>query len=136
MEAERTELEEEFLHGKCHLLAVALHELTGYPIGAYLDTDIETERTVLVHAFVVDGEDGIDVRGRMPIDDIIEEEFDTFEPEFVTLTREDVLLLGHGRRTISQKNPDLVTARQMAVALIERMDTSKTKPPAVSGPAL
>ena len=135
MDVERTELEGEFLHGKCHLLAVALHELTGYPIGAYLDTDIETERTVLVHAFVLDADDGIDIRGRMPSDDIIEDEFDKFEPEFVVLSREDVLLLGHGRRTISQKNVDLVTARQLAASLIDRLDTSSARLPEVPGHA-
>lgn len=123
------------LHGGCHLFAVALSELTGQPIGAYLDTDIETERTVLVHAFVVDGDDGIDVRGRIPIDDIIEDEFETFEPEFVMLSREDVLLLGHGRRTISQKNADLVTARQLAASLVDRLDTSSGRLPDVPGHA-
>jgi hypothetical protein len=128
MDEEISELEEEFLHGKCHLLAVALHELTGLPIGAYLDTDIETERTVLVHAFVVDGDDGIDIRGRLPINAIIEDEFDTFDPEFVMLSREDVLLLGHGRRTISQRNPDLLLAKRFAASLIERIDTLSASP--------
>lgn len=128
MDEERSEQEEEFLHGKCHLLALALQELTGLPIGAYLDTDIETERSVLVHAFVVDGDDGIDIRGRLPIDDIIEDEFDTFEPEFVILSREDVLLLGHGRRTISQKNLDLLVARGLAASLVERIDTVSAPP--------
>lgn len=122
MDEERSELEEEFLHGKCHLLAVALHELTGLPIGAYLDTCIETERTVLVHAFVVDGETGIDIRGRLNVDDILEDEFDTFEPEFVMLSREDVLLLGHGRRAVSQKNPDLLVAKRLAASVVERLD--------------
>ncbi|MCS4088448.1 hypothetical protein [Rhizobium sp. BK176] len=121
-EHERTDDEELMLHGRCHLFAVAMSELTGHPIGAYLDTDLETGGTVLVHAFVVDGDDGIDIRGRMPIDDIIEDEFDTFEPEFALLSREDVLLLGHGRRTISDRNRELSRARQLAAALVERLD--------------
>lgn len=69
----------------------------------------------------------------MPVGDIIEDEFDTFEPEFVMLSCEDVLLLGHGRRTISQKNPDLVAARQLAATLTERLDTANVRPPAVPG---
>jgi hypothetical protein len=132
-ETDRTDEEELMLHGRCHLFAVAMNELTGYPIGAYLDTDIETERTVLVHAFVVDGDYGIDIRGRTPIDDIINGEFDTFNPEFVLLSRENVLLLGHGRRTISQKNPELVTARKLALTLIERIDDPNPGLPTVSG---
>ncbi|MCZ7862533.1 hypothetical protein O9X98_14255 [Agrobacterium salinitolerans] len=66
----------------------------------------------------------------MPVGDIIEDEFDTFEPEFVMLSCEDVLLFGHGRRTISQKNPDLVAARQLAAALIQRLDTPGARQPA------
>lgn len=124
-EPERTEEEELMLHGRCHLFAVAMSDLTGYPIGAYLDTDIDTDGTVLVHAFVVDGEDGIDIRGRMPIADIIEDEFDTFQPEFTMMSREDVLLLGHGRRSISDRNRELITARKLAAALVERMDNAR-----------
>jgi hypothetical protein len=125
-ECERTDEEELMLHGRCHLFAVAMSEQTGHPIGAYLDTDLETGRTVLVHAFVVDGDEGIDIRGRIPIDDIIEDEFDTFEPEFVMLSREDVLRLGHGRPTISDRNRELVIARKLAAEMIERMNATPT----------
>ncbi|MCV9964196.1 hypothetical protein OIU34_20130 [Pararhizobium sp. BT-229] len=131
---ERTDDEELMLHGRCHLFAVALSELTGLPIGAYLDTDIETERTVLVHAFVVDGDIGIDIRGRVPLDDIIEGEFDTFEPELVMISREDVLLLGHGRGTISQRNPELLVAKRLAASLVERLD-EPPPPTQMTGPS-
>jgi hypothetical protein len=44
-EYERTDEEELMLHGRCHLFAVAMSDLTGYPIGAYLDTDLDTGGT-------------------------------------------------------------------------------------------
>jgi hypothetical protein len=132
MDEQRSELEEEFLHGRCHLLAVALHELTGLPIGAYLDTDIESGGTVLVHAFVVEGDDGIDVRGRITVDDILDDEFDTFDPEFAMLSKESVFLLGHGRRSISQRNRNFMIAKRLAATIIERIDSPAVAPRDVS----
>ena len=41
---------EEFLHGQCHLFAIALKRLTSLPLAEVLDFDVECETTRLVHA--------------------------------------------------------------------------------------
>lgn len=109
-----SEDEELMLHGHCHLFAIAMHELTGFPIAAYLDTDLESEATVLVHAFVIKDGSSIDVRGAFKEDEILDE-FDTFDPYLVHISREDLLELGHGRRTLSAGDPDMKRALAIAV---------------------
>ncbi len=131
----------EFLHGKCHLLAVALHELTGLPMGAYLDEALvekngeDVEMVVLLHAFVVDGDDAIDMRGRVPIEDVLTGEFDFNDPWFVNPTSADLFSLGEGRKDVSRRNPRYVEALRHAEALVERLqlpsasDVGSTSPP-------
>lgn len=118
--------EEEHLHGRCHLIAVALHEATGLPLGAFLDeTWVETndggvEMVVLVHAFVVDGEDAIDIRGRIPMEDVLDE-FDFNEPWLVNPTVSDLLVIGEGRKNVGKRNPRWLEAKQHADALADRL---------------
>ena len=126
--------EEEFLHGKCHLLAVALNELTGLPLGAYLDEawvetpDGHVEMVVLVHAFVVDGDEAIDIRGRVPLEDVLEE-FDFSEPWFVNPSVPDLVSLGEGRKKIGKNNPRYVEALRHAEALAERLQLPRAGGP-------
>lgn len=130
---ELTESEEEHLHGRCHLLAVALHEATGLPLGAYLDeawvdtADGGVEMTVLVHAFVVDGTDAIDIRGRVPLDEVLDE-FDFNGPWLVTPSPSDLFVLGEGRRNVSRKNPRFREAATHAEAIIERLNLRTSAP--------
>lgn len=127
--------EEEFLHGKCHLLAVALHELTGLPMGAYLDEATverngeDLELIVLVHAFVVDGDEAIDIRGRVPLEEVVDDEFEFFEPWFVNPTAEDLFSLGEGRRKVSRKNPRYLEALKHAERLVERLQLRRPEGP-------
>lgn len=87
---------ERLLHGECHLFAIALQRLTGLPIAAYLDTDDEVEGVVLVHAFLLDGDDAIDVRGSIPLDEVIEE-FDANDPWLIEgMPMEELLAIGEG----------------------------------------
>lgn len=118
-----TENEELMLHGRCHLFAAALHELTGKPIGAWLDADLETEATVLVHACVLDGDFGVDVRGRMPLDDMLDE-FDTFDPELAVLSLEELMLLGHGTTAVPEGDPEMATARALAAETLDRLNAA------------
>jgi len=85
------EADEAFLHGECHLLTVALHRLSGLPLHAYLDTDMEVEGPVLAHAFVVDEEGhAVDIRGRTPLDHALDG-FDTMEPWLAEITVEELM---------------------------------------------
>lgn len=128
---DRNDDEELMLHGHCHLFAAAMHELTGLPLAAWLDTDFETEATVLVHACVLDGDHGIDVRGRMPLDDMLDE-FDTFDPELVSLPLEVLMRLGHGTSSVPDGDPEMALAKTLAAEVLERLDG---EPPASSAPA-
>ncbi len=124
-ERERTDFEETLLHGACHLLAVALHDITGLPLGAYMEYDFDIDGMALVHAFVIDGEHAIDVRGRFPTSEILEDEFTAFEPDFVLLTREQLCRLGEGRKTISKRNPRYVAALEVANDLLLRLELTR-----------
>lgn len=43
---------EDFLHGQCHALAIALHDLTGKPLRAAIEYDSDIQCDALVHAWV------------------------------------------------------------------------------------
>lgn len=116
IEKELTRDELEFLHGKCHLYAIALHRLTGLPLAATLDVDMWTERTVLVHAYVLEETGGIDVRGRFQLD-TIEQDFEVNDPWDVVISEEDVMLLGSRRRLVNENSP----AYKKAIAYAETM---------------
>jgi hypothetical protein len=105
IERELNRDEEEHLHGKCHLFAIALHRLTGLPLAAMLDVDMWSERTVLVHAYVMNGDQAIDVRGRFPID-TIDQDFEVNDHWDVTgISEEDLMLLGSRRRKVNESGP-------------------------------
>lgn len=121
IERELTDDEGIMLHGHCHFFALAMHELTGYPLAAYVEYDMDIDRYALVHAFVVDGEDAIDVRGRMPAADIIKDEFDFWEPELITPTREVLLMYGFGRKSVSPNNKDFKRAMRVAEDVLSQL---------------
>lgn len=114
IERELTRDEEEHLHGKCHLFAIALHRLTGLPLAATLDVDMWTERTVLVHAYVIDGEQAIDVRGRFAVD-TIDEDFEVNDHwDVVNISEEDLMLLGSRRRKVNESGAGYRKAMSLA----------------------
>lgn len=120
---ELTEEEELLLHGHCHLLAIAMHEQTGLSLVAYVESDFETETTVLVHAFVLDGDHAIDIRGRIPLDDVLID-FVFFEPELIEISRDDLLLLGSGNQTPDPNDVDKAqsAAKSLMLRLRETLD--------------
>ena len=134
IERELTEDEEIMLHGHCHFMALALHEATGFKLAAYLEFDDDIGRTALVHAFVVDGDEAIDVRGRMPLSDILEGEFQCFEPDLVEFSREELLLLGFGRKSVSSNNPDFRRAKRIAADLLDALEVSSVPVAGVPSP--
>ena len=129
MDAERelTETEEMFLHGKCHLFAIALHRLTGLPLAATLDVEPWSERTVLVHAYVIDGDDRIDVRGRFGLEDI-GELFEVAEPWETPIGAEDLMLIGTGRRRLNDNGRDFRKAAALAAELAAALDLPTATP--------
>nr|WP_250807795.1 hypothetical protein [Neorhizobium tomejilense] len=136
-----TDEELEYLHGKCHLLAIALHDITGFPMRAYLDTawvekgDEEIEMVVLVHAFVVDGEEAIDVRGRVPLDDVLGDYFEIATEEWIVEpTEEDLFKLGEGRHRVSKNGERYLAAYRMAESLVEKLQFLPSRSSGV-GPA-
>lgn len=98
-----TDDEEGFLHGRCHLLAIVLHRATGLPLHATLDIDEWTERTVLVHAYIKDGDEGIDIRGRFSLD-TIEDDFPVNQPFETEISEADLMHLGTGKRIAINEN--------------------------------
>lgn len=103
IERELTSDEIEFLHSRCHLLAIALHKMTGLPLHATLDVDEWTERTVLVHAYVKDGDDGVDIRGRFSVE-TIEDDFPVNQPFETEISEVDLMHLGSGKRIAINEN--------------------------------
>jgi hypothetical protein len=122
--------EEEHLHGKCHLFAIALHRLTGLPLAATLDVDMWTERTVLVHAYVMNGDQAIDVRGRFAID-TIEQDFEVNDHwDVVGISEEDLMLLGSRRRKVNESGPGYRKAMFLAEGVADACELLQRHPKA------
>jgi hypothetical protein len=129
MDGERELSDEEagFLHGNCHLFAVALHRLTGLPLRAILDVDMWTEQTVLAHAFVVDGEQAIDIRGRIEMTDV-GDEFETNDPWETDISEQDLLLLGNGNEDLNIDDDAFLTACSLAQAMASELNLEVNGP--------
>lgn len=94
---------EQFLHGQCHLFALALKEASGLPIAAILDFDPNLNKVCLAHAFVRPHDDYIiDLKGYRE-EFSLQKEFDMFEPESVSITELNLLKLGEGRAIKSKR---------------------------------
>lgn len=64
---------EGYLHGDCHIFALALHKVFGYKMKLAIDEyDIELEEPVLIHAYCYEGEYVIDARGVSGKDEALE----------------------------------------------------------------
>jgi hypothetical protein len=121
IERDLTRDELEHLHGKCHLVAIALHRLTGLPLSATLDVDMWTERTVLVHAYVKNGDLGVDVRGQFDIE-TISDEFEVNDHwDVMDIPEEDLMLLGSRRRAIKENSPSYRKALALAENIVEQL---------------
>lgn len=93
---------DDYLHGHCHIYALALHEKTGYPIHAFLDSGM-MGMTVLLHAFVSPdgGKTALDARGSYPVSQVLDF-YDHFEPEHVVLQPGELLELGEGSAKLTK----------------------------------
>jgi hypothetical protein len=101
----------------CDVFAVALHRLTGLPIGiaTYFDDDVEA--TCLIHAFVVpaDGE-MIDIVGAAKTDVRLRSEFPDWEPDAIEIVSAEAVLElgGHTEKDVE----DAMSVARMFVDLM------------------
>src|SRR5207253_1978164 len=82
-----------YLHGECHIFALALQEISGLPLYAITDTDWNIEAQCLVHAGVKYQGGLIDVKGFREFSAIYDE-FEAFEPEESAIEEMELLQLG------------------------------------------
>lgn len=75
---DRKELD--YLHGRCHLFALAIQKVFGYDIEFAIDEcDLELETEVLIHAYCVKEGKAVDVEGIWDKEDVLAD-FDYNEP--------------------------------------------------------
>lgn len=84
---------EKYLHGECHIFALALHLEFGYPIQLAIDAfDLEIESERLIHAYCIKDDKAVDVRGLVNIGEILDD-FDYNEPYHMNVNKEGLLKL-------------------------------------------
>lgn len=91
--------EPDYLHGHCHILALALQQASGRSLAGAIQFDTDIDQWALVHAWVKwDDDKVLDANGVQDSRDVVAEYIDPSEVEFVDFTRSDLLRLGEGRR--------------------------------------
>lgn len=114
-----------WLHGRCALFAAALHRVTGLPIRAWLQDDPDLGVPVLVHAFVVYGDEAVDASGvRDPFGLLAE--YEHWEPFLVDMTEAEVLAIGE---------PPAIEPAMLALAIADASIVAAGLPPPASAPA-
>jgi hypothetical protein len=112
-----------YLHGNCHVFALALARLSGLSLGAFVDFNDDLERDCLVHAFVIDSAGGdkaiIDIRGwrSFTADDCVNE-FPCGFPCFTTLSPDELAKLGGG---VDAQSVSIETEVAAALPLAKRL---------------
>lgn len=74
----------EYETGLCHVLAIALHEKTGLPLGAIIDYDPNIKSIALVHAFVFYKDNFATMLDMFP----------TFDPDVIEIEEKKLVRLG------------------------------------------
>lgn len=99
---------DDFLHGHCHVFAIALQRVAGCKLGAVLDVD-EVEGlgniTCLVHAYALLGTGGVDIRGYNASLALMAADFPQNEAWFQEISEFELLQLGEG---VSTSFPDFL----------------------------
>jgi len=106
----------DFLYGRCVTFAIALRKLTGLPLYGLLGIDEDTGKEVLIHAYVKDGEERVDVKGPRSLDEIISDFLDDpaiIDAYEVPLTEGRAAKLATG----SSKCPTLTSAAPIAAKI-------------------
>lgn len=131
------EKHEIYLHGHCHIFALALQRLSKLPLFAIVDYDHDIEKQCLVHAGIKSSEGMIDIKGLRVIDEWYDD-FDTFEPENIDIEESHLLKLGEGKSKKTKEVESLIsvalpvaehvyTLVQRQIAIIEHARVSTTE---------
>lgn len=84
------EIYEQYMHGDCHIFAIALNEELKYPIQLAMDEyDVNIDGEALIHAYCVQDDSAVHVGGKTKIDNILEE-FEYNIPYFRDVTVKDI----------------------------------------------
>ena len=110
-----------FLNGHCHGLACHINRLNGNPIGRVVQDD-EFEGTETVHFFNYDHKDpsmGIDIHGKRPIEDIMDNVLGTYDGHHERVTPEQM----HSETTSTDKWLPIShgASEQVAKAIIRKL---------------
>jgi hypothetical protein len=111
---------ESYLHGQCHLFAVALHKVTGLPLRAAVGWSDDIDGEVLVHAWVETPEGRVvDAAGFRSYEDVLETYGEDEDPVRCGMTEKGLVLLGEGRKAprMRRLNKALEHATELAESL-------------------
>jgi len=100
LQVEQQAREPDYLHGDCHIMALALQRVSGLPLAGAVEFDTNVDMWALAHAWVQWDEDTVlDAEGLRPMEDVIGE-FVQFDDDYRvgTMKRAELLRLGEGSR--------------------------------------
>ena len=81
----------EYMHGNCHILALALSRISNQPLCALLEEDFELSRVCLVHAAVrISEESVLDLKGVRHLEQVVAD-FATSDAEWQSLSSAECL---------------------------------------------
>lgn len=91
--------EPDYLHGDCHVMALALQRVSGRSLAGAIQFDADIDQWALVHAWVKwDDDKVLDANGVQDPIDVVAEYIDPSEVEFIDFNRTDLLRMGEGHR--------------------------------------
>lgn len=128
---------EAYLHGSCHVFALALAELSGLPTGAFVEFNEDLGRDCLVHAFVLDDASDenmiIDLHGRRTMTaESCTTEFPAEFPCRTTMSADELVNIGAGENGVASIRGEidaaLPVARLIYALALEQRELAKVDP--------
>lgn len=122
LEQEVYEISEEhssYLHGSCHIFAMALAQLGAGNLAGLVEFDYNVQKTALVHAFLKTTNGIIDIKGYRTVEDA-QADFHCGIPDEVDFDVSDLLVLGEGDSAMTSRvRLALEAARPIALRVME-----------------
>jgi len=115
-----------YLHGRCHVFAIAMSELSGLPMRAVVTFNDDLDRFCLVHAWV-EWPDGraLDAAGLRDVEEMLEDYDDADPDDAAPITAKQLLRYGEGSsRALSKRRLGLAVAH--AAEVLEVIQASTT----------
>jgi len=116
------------MRGACPYFAIALHELTGFPLAILIDRDAPWESfgaeqiyPLIAHIFVLTPEDqALDVKGVRPVEDVVAEFHDLESPAVEQISIKALRsLMGNFRPLCRYNAKEIAEAKRLARKLIK-----------------